>query len=79
MYYNKITGRIVFDVLDYFLISSFITSSFTLYLKKYLSEKASMARLKADIIKKSKLSKPVQFSENLSFKESKIKKFTGLL
>ena len=74
MYYNKFTGRLILDAFDYFLISSFITSNLALYLKDYLSEKASMARLKNDIIKKSRLIEPSKSPNNLSFKKSKIQK-----
>jgi len=75
MYYNKLTGRLILDVFDFFLISSFITSSLASYLKNYLSEKASMERLKKDIIKKSRLiksSKATKSLTNLNSQESKI-------
>ena len=70
MYYNKFVGRLILDAFDYFLISSFIASILALYLKDYLSEKASMARLKNDIIKKSRLIEPSKSSS----KKSKIQK-----
>jgi len=74
MYYNKFTGQLVLDILDYFLISSFITSNLASYLKDYLAEKASMARLKKDLIKKSRLIEPLKSRKKLNSKESKIKK-----
>ena len=55
MFYNRILRVWVFDQLDYFLISALIGSLVASYLKKYLSEKAAMERLKNSIIKKSKL------------------------
>ena len=61
MYYNKITGKLVIDSVDIFLISAFITSQTARYLKEYSSEeskikreKAKMDKLKADLIKKSR-------------------------
>jgi hypothetical protein len=77
MYFNRFTGRLVIDAFDYFLISSFITSSLILYLKKYLLEKSSMERLKNDIINKLKFiesSKSPKSTNNLGFKKSKIQK-----
>jgi len=68
MYYNKLVGVWVLDPFDYFLISAFITSILASHLKNYLSEKASMARLKNAIIKKSRLIKPSK-STNFDFKE----------
>jgi hypothetical protein len=78
MYYNKIAGRFILDAFDYVLISSFITSTLTSYLKNYFSEKASMAGLKNDIIKKSRLidskeTRPKSLN-NFNFKESKTQK-----
>lgn len=73
MYYNKIAGRWILDAVDYFLISSFIASSLTSYLKNYWSEKVSMARLKNDIIKKSRFierSKATKSLNNFNSKES---------
>jgi len=55
MYYNKIFRVWVFDPFDYFFISAFLASILTRHLKNYLSEKASMKRLKNSIIKKSQL------------------------
>ena len=52
-------------------------SNLTPYRKDYLSEKASRARLKNDIIKQSRLIKPSKSQNNLSYKKSK--KFIGLL
>lgn len=72
MYFNKILRIWVFDTLDYFLISVLIGSLIASHLKKYLSEKASMERLKNSIIKKSSLRRlktPIY-----SPKESKIKR-----
>lgn len=66
MYYNKIVGRWILDAFDYFLISSFIMSSLTSYLKNYLSEKASMIKLKNDIIKKSRLIEPSKATKSLN-------------
>ena len=64
MYYNKITGRVVLDAIDIFLISAYISSQTARYLKEYSSEesqikreKAKMDRLKADLIKKSRKTK----------------------
>ena len=55
MYYNKIFRVWVFDPFDYFFKSAFLPSILTRHLKDYLSEKASMKRLKNSIIKKSQL------------------------
>ena len=59
MYYNKITGKLVIDSLDIFLISALIASQTAYYLKEYSSEeskikreKAKMDKLKIDLIKK---------------------------
>jgi hypothetical protein len=63
------------DALDYFLISALIGSLVASYLKKYLSEKIAMERLKNSIIKKSKLVRlktPTLNSEE--FKIAKIQK-----
>ena len=64
MYYNRITGKLVIDLVDMFLISAFIASQTARYLKEYSSEeskikreKARMDRLKADLIKKSRNTK----------------------
>jgi hypothetical protein len=55
MFYNRILRVWVFDQFDYFLISALIGSLIALELKKYLSEKVAMKRLKSSIIKKSNL------------------------
>ena len=71
MFYNRILRAWVFDQLDYFLMSALIGSLIASYLKKYLSEKVAMERLKNSIIKKSdlvRLKTPI-----LSSKEMKIK------
>ena len=71
LYYNRILRVWVLDKLDYFLISILIGSLVASHLKKYLSDKASMKRLKNCIIKKSdlvKLKTPIS-----SCKEAKIK------
>jgi hypothetical protein len=46
MFYNRILRVWVIDPLDYFLISAIIESILASHLKNYLSEKASMERLK---------------------------------
>jgi len=53
MFYNRILRVWVIDPLDYFLISAIIGSILASHLKNYLSEKASMERLKRSIINKS--------------------------
>ena len=53
MFYNRIIRVWVIDPLDYFLISAIIGSILASNLKNYLSEKASMERLKKSIINKS--------------------------
>lgn len=53
MFYNRISRVWVIDPLDYFLISAIIGSILASHLKNYLSEKASMERLKKSIINKS--------------------------
>lgn len=71
MYYNRILRVWVLDLADYFLISALVGNLLAPRLKKYLSEKAAMERLKNSIIKKSdlmKLKKPIS-----STKEAKIK------
>lgn len=55
LFFNRVTRVWVVDLLDYFLISVIIGSFGASYLKKYLSEKAVMERLKNSIITKSKL------------------------
>ena len=53
MFYNRILRVWVIDPLDYFLISAIIGSILASHLKNYLSEKASMERLRRSIINKS--------------------------
>ena len=80
MYYNKFVGRWILDAFDYFLISSLITSSLASYLKNYLSEKASIARLKNDIISKSHLLEPLKATKwlkNFNYKQSRMIKITN--
>lgn len=72
MYYNRILRVWVLDALDYFLISALIGSLVASHLKKYLSEKAAMERLKNSIIKKSDL--VVSKTPILNSKEAKIKR-----
>jgi hypothetical protein len=82
MYYNKIVGVWYLDPFDFFLISAFITSILASRLKDYISEKASMARLKNAIIKESRVIKPSKPTKatkptkvtNFYSKESKIKR-----
>lgn len=70
MYYNRIFRIWMLDPLDYFLISVLIASLAASYLKKYLSEKAAMERLKNSIINESSLLE--QKPPILNSKESKI-------
>ena len=72
MYYNRIYRVWMLDPLDYFLISALIGSLVASNLKKYLSEKAAMERLKKSIINKSRLLVPK--TPILESKESKIKR-----
>jgi hypothetical protein len=53
MFYNRILRVWVIDPLDYFLISAFFGSILASRLKDYLSEEASMERLRRSIIGKS--------------------------
>ena len=72
MYYNRILRIWVIDPWDYFLISALIGSLVASHLKRYLSEKAAMERLKKSIINKSGLvpsEVPI-----LKSKEAKIKR-----
>ena len=72
MYYNRILRIWVINPLDYFLISALIGSLVASHLKRYLSEKAAMERLKKSIINKSGLvpsEVPI-----LKSKEAKIKR-----
>ena len=76
MFYNRILRVWVFDKLDYFLISALIGSLIASHLKKYVSEKAAIKRLKNSIIKESdlvRLKTPI-----LSPKEAKIKQIYRL-
>ena len=57
MYYNRFLGRIVLDLVDYFLISAIVSIHCTEYLKRYSSEKQKMERLRQDLINKSMLMK----------------------
>jgi hypothetical protein len=71
MYYNRIFRVWVIDQVDYFLISALIGSLIAPRLKKYLSEKEAMERLKNSIINKSYLLKLK--TPNSSSKEAKMK------
>lgn len=72
MYYNKILRIWVIDLVDYSLISAIIGSLVASHLKKYLSEKAAMKRLKKSIINKSRLLAPK--TPILKSKDSKLKR-----
>jgi len=72
MYYNRILRVWVFDPLDYLLISALIGSLLASHLKRYLSEKAAMKRLKKSIINKSGL--VASKTPILTSKEAKIKR-----
>jgi hypothetical protein len=74
MYYNRILRVWVLDPLDYFLISAFVGSLLASHLKKYLSEKSSMERLKNSIINKSNLATKTSTLILNSKKEKKRKK-----
>jgi len=77
MYYNRLTGKLVFDALNIFLISAFLRSNLVSYLKNYLLEKFIMEQLRNDIIKKSKLiksSKSTKSLTGLTSNQSKIQK-----
>ena len=76
---QKITGRLVIDSVDMFLISSFIASQTAHYFKEYSSEeskikreKVKMDRLKADLIKKSRKIEHASKSTSYSNKIKKI-------
>jgi hypothetical protein len=73
VYYNRILRILVFDIIDYFLISALIGSLIAPYVKDYLSEKAAMERLKNSLIRKSRLV-PSRKRPRLTSKEAKIKK-----
>jgi hypothetical protein len=62
------------DPLDYFLISSIIGSILASRLKNYLSEKASMERLKRSIINKSNCPPSKTNLPILNIKQAKTKK-----
>lgn len=72
MYYNRILRIWVIDLVDYSLISAIIGSLVASHLKKYLSEKAAMKRLKKSIINKSRLLAPK--TPILKSKDSKLKR-----
>ena len=67
MYYNKLSRQIVFDSLDLFLIALIIASKTVSYYKEQRSEKAKIQKLKADLIKKSKL---IDSSQNISYSKN---------
>jgi hypothetical protein len=73
MYYNRILRVWAIDLLDYFLISAIIGSILASHLKNYLSEKASMERLKRSIINKSNCLPSKTNISILSSKQAKIK------
>jgi hypothetical protein len=72
MFYNRILRVWVLDLLDYFLISALIGSLLASSLKRYLSEKAAMERLKKSMINKSGL--VASKTPILGSKKSKIKR-----
>jgi hypothetical protein len=74
MFYNRILRLWVIDPLDYFLISAIIGSIVASHLKNYLSEKASMKRLKRSIINKSNCPPSRTNIPILSTKQARIKK-----
>lgn len=57
-YYNKLTNVVVFDIVDYFLISAMVGAYIAPRCKEYLSEKAATERLKNSLISKSRLLPP---------------------
>jgi len=75
IYYNKFLRVWIVDYVDVFLISAFITSSFSNYLKYYRSEQQAMKRLEKAIVKKSPLLKsdPKELNKKLN-KKRKINK-----
>ena len=78
MYYNRILHLWVLDPLDYLLLSALIGSLLASHLKKHLSEKVAMERLKKSIINKSKsrLGTPgIPISESQKYKTKRIYKF----
>jgi hypothetical protein len=68
VYFNKILRIWVIDPVDSFLLSALIGSFVASHLKKYLSEKKAMERLKNSIIKKSKVlsNRPILNSQKAS-------------
>ena len=74
MYYNRIFRVWMIDPLDYFLISAIIGSILASHLKNYLSEKASMERLKRSIINKSNCPLSRANIPILSIKQARTKK-----
>ena len=74
MYYNRITGKLVLDSFDLWLISFFITSQIVSHFKESLSEKAKMKRLKDDIIKKSRVIDTSSFRNYSNYTDKRIKK-----
>ena len=77
MYYNKITGKLVIDSVDIFLISALIASQTARYLKesKIKRETAEMAKLKADLMRKSRKTKYAPKNTSYSTKIKKIYRF----
>jgi hypothetical protein len=55
MYFNKLKGVFILDVVDFLLISCLIGSILASYLKNSFSEKSKMTKLKNDLIQKSRL------------------------
>lgn len=55
MYYNYFTRRVVFDLVDVYLLTFLITVYATKCLKFYFSEEEQMKRLREDLIKQSNL------------------------
>lgn len=74
MYYKRILGIWVISPLDYFLISAIIGSILASHLKNYLSEKASMERLRKSIINKSNCLPSKTNIPILSTKQARTKK-----
>jgi hypothetical protein len=74
VYYNRILRVWVIDPLDCFLISVIIGSILASHLKNYLSEKASMERLKRSIINKSNCPPSETNLPILSIKQARTKK-----
>lgn len=57
MYYNRILGRVIFDAVDYFLLSTIASIYLSQYLQSYFSDRQKIKRLAQDLINQSKLSK----------------------